>query len=208
MLVLYIILSILLCLFLLTLFNVYIYAEYKDELSVWIKIAFFKLQLIPQKPKKKKKKHKKKKVKEKKKEPEKQENVLKNFIKEKGLSGIINILKQIATLATETLKDLFKRVTIVSLKLNIQIAGEDAADTAIKYGYCCSVIFPAVSAILSVVKYKERNIQVVPDFSDDPETRIDGKLVARIRICSLLWFAVTKIGKILKLLINYKMKRS
>ena len=30
----------------------------------------------------------------KKKEPEKQENVLKNFIKEKGLSGIINILKQ------------------------------------------------------------------------------------------------------------------
>ena len=208
MLVLYIILSILLCLFLLTLFNVYIYAEYKDELSVWIKIAFFKLQLIPQKPKKKKKKHKKKKVKEKKKEPEKQENVLKNFIKEKGLSGIINILKQIATLAAETLKDLFKRVTIVSFKLNIQIAGEDAADTAIKYGYCCSVIFPAVSAILSVVKYKERNIQVVPDFSDDPETRIDGKLVARIRICSLLWFAVTKIGKILKLLINYKMKRS
>lgn len=208
MLVLYIILSILLCLFLLTLFNVYIYAEYKDELSVWIKIAFFKLRLIPQKPKKKKKKHKKKKVKEKKKEPEKQENVLKNFIKEKGLSGIINILKQIATLATETLKDLFKRVTIVSLKLNIQIAGEDAADTAIKYGYCCSVIFPAVSAILSVVKYKERNIQVVPDFSDDPETRIDGGLVARIRICSLLWFAVTKIGKILKFFINYKIKRS
>ncbi|MGN1131128.1 MAG: DUF2953 domain-containing protein [Ruminococcus sp.] len=208
MLVLYIILSILLCLFLLTLFNVYIYAEYKDELSVWIKIAFFKLQIIPQKPKKKKKKHKKKKVKEKKKEPEKQENVLKNFIKEKGLSGIINILKQIATLATETLKDLFKRVTLVSLRLNIQIAGEDAADTAIKYGYCCSVIFPAVSAILSVVKYKERNIQVVPDFSDDPQTKIDGKLVARIRICSLLWFAVTKIGKILKLLINYKTKRS
>lgn len=208
MLVLYIILSILLCLFLLTLFNVYIYAEYKDELSVWIKVAFFKLQLIPQKPKKKKKKHKKKKVKEKKKEPEKQENVLKNFMKEKGLSGIINILKQIATLVTETLKDLFKRVTIVSLRLNIQIAGEDAADTAIKYGYCCSVIFPAVSAILSVVKYKERNIQVVPDFSDDPETKIDGKLVARIRICSLLLFAVTKIGKILKLLINYKIKRS
>ncbi|MGN1138035.1 MAG: DUF2953 domain-containing protein [Ruminococcus sp.] len=208
MLVLYIILSILLCLFLLTLFNVYIYAEYKDELSVWIKIAFFKLQLIPQKPKKKKKKHKKKKVQEKKKEPEKQENVLKNFIKEKGLSGIINILKQIATLATETLKDLFKRVTLVSLRLNIQIAGEDAADTAIKYGYCCSVIFPAVSAILSVVKYKERNVQVVPDFSDNPETKIDGRLVARIRICSLMWFAVTKIGKILKLLINYKTKRS
>lgn len=207
MLVLYIILSILLCLFLLTLFNVYIYAEYNDELSVWIKIAFFKLPLIPQKPKKKKKKPKKKKVQEKK-EPEKQENVLKNFIKEKGLSGIINILKQIATLATETLKDLFKRVTIVSIKLNLQIAGEDAADTAIKYGYCCSVIFPAVSAILSVVKYKERNIQVVPDFSDDPETKIDGRLVARIRICSLIWFALTKIGKILKFLVNYKIKRS
>ena len=157
MLVLYIILSILLCLFLLTLFNIYVYAEYKDQLSLWIKVAFVKVQLIPQKPKKKKKKPKKKKVKEKKQEQitEKQENALLKFVKEKGISGVINILKQISKLATDTLKDLFKRITVTEFTLNVQVAGEDAADTAIKYGYCCSVIFPAVSAILSVVKYKE-----------------------------------------------------
>ena len=73
------------------------YAEYKDELSLWIKVAFVKVQLIPQKPKKKKKKPKKKKVKEKKQEQitEKQENALLKFVKEKGISGVINILKQI-----------------------------------------------------------------------------------------------------------------
>ena len=208
MLVLYIILSILLCLFLLTLFNIYVYAEYKDQLSLWIKVAFVKVQLIPQKPKKKK--PKKKKVKEKKQEQrtEKQENALLKFVKEKGISGVINILKQISKLATDTLKDLFKRITVTEFTLNVQVAGEDAADTAIKYGYCCSVIFPTVSAILSVVKYKERNVKIVPDFSDNPETKIDGKVIARIRICSLLCFAVTKLGKILKLLINYKIKRS
>ena len=210
MLVLYIILSILLCLFLLTLFNIYVYAEYKDQLSLWIKVAFVKVQHIPPKPKKKKKKPKKKKVKEKKQEQitEKQENALLKFVKEKGISGVINILKQISKLATDTLKDLFKRITVTEFTLNVQVAGEDAADTAIKYGYCCSVIFPTVSAILSVVKYKERNVKIVPDFSDNPETKIDGKVIARIRICSLLCFAVTKLGKILKLLINYKIKRS
>ena len=153
---------------------------------------------------------KKKKVKEKKQEQitEKQENALLKFVKEKGISGVINILKQISKLATDTLKDLFKRITVTEFTLNVQVAGEDAADTAIKYGYCCSVIFPAVSAILSVVKYKERNVKIVPDFSDNPETKIDGKVIARIRICSLLCFAVTKLGKILKLLINYKIKWS
>ena len=152
------------------------YAEYKDQLSLWIKVAFVKVQLIPQKPKKKKKKPKKKKVKEKKQEQitEKQENALLKFVKEKGISGVINILKQISKLATDTLKDLFKRITVTEFTLNVQVAGEDAADTAIKYGYCCSVIFPAVSAILSVVKYKERNVKIVPDFSDNPETKIDG----------------------------------
>ena len=53
MLALYIITGVLLLLFLLMLFNIYIYADYNNELFLSLKVAFIKIKLLPQKPEKK-----------------------------------------------------------------------------------------------------------------------------------------------------------
>ena len=110
MIALYIILGILLLLFLLTLFNVWVLASYNEELKLFIKVAFVKIQLVPPKPKKEKKKKKPKKPKKKgtpdKKKPEKEKSFsIKDYVKQKGVSGILNIIKRISDFAVGTLND-------------------------------------------------------------------------------------------------------
>ncbi len=210
MLVQLIIFSVLILLFLATLFNVYIYAEFVEELSLTVKIAFLKFRILPQTEKKKRSKKKKKKTekdnkKKSEKKPEKKSSPFEYF-KEKGLSGIINIIKSVAKFATGVLKDLFKKITVTHFSLDFKIAGDDAADSAIKYGYCCSAIFPALRAILGVVKCNKYDVNINPDFSDTPKTTINVKVVAKIRICSVISFVLSKAFSALRIYLKAKPK--
>ena len=51
------------------------------------------------------------------------------------------------------------------------IVGEDAGDTAMKYGYICSALYPAVSFIDSNMKLKKKLIDIEPGFTEK-ETKI------------------------------------
>ncbi len=214
MLALYIILGILLFLFLLTLFNIYVYAVYDNELFLDIKIAFVKIKIFPQKPKKKKpeKKKKKKKKDKPKKEPEKKEkkkkdNKVFSYVKQKGITGILNIVKRISKLATGVLKDLFSRITVDKLVVNIKITGETAEDTAVKYGQLCSVFFPALRLITEIVTVKYYDVNVNPDFSEDAENSARADVVARVRILSLVRIVFRRGFEALRLFIKAKPKK-
>lgn len=210
MLVLLIIFSVLFLLFLATLFNVYIYGEFVEELSLSVKVAFLKFRILPKtkkkkKPKKKKKKQGKDNKKKKENKPEKNVSSF-EYLKEKGLSGIINIIKGVAKFAVDAFKDLFKKITVTHFSLDFKIAGDDAADSAIKYGYCCSAVFPALRAIFGVVKCEEYDVNINPDFSDTPKTTVNVKVIAKIRICSIISFALTKAFKAIRLYLKAKPK--
>jgi hypothetical protein len=208
LLALYIILGILLFLFLLTLFNVYIFAVYDNELFLDIKIAFVKIKILPPKPEKKKPEKKPKKKKKPEEEPKKKkakkENKAFSYVKQKGVSGILNIVKRISKLATGVLKDLFKRITVDKLNVRISVAGETAEDTAVKYGRLCSVFFPALRLITEIVTVKDYNVNVNPDFSQDGETSAQGEVEARIRILSLLTIVFKRGFEALRLFIKAK----
>lgn len=208
MIVLYILLALIFALFLASFFNVYIDVRYKYELAMWIRVAFLKFQILPQQPKKTKKKNKKPKKQTKKPEnsEEKRKNSAFDYAKQKGLRGIINIIKQVTSLAADVFKDLFRRITFTEFSFNLRIAGENAADSAIKHGQICAIIFPALKAFFSVVSCENYDINVNPDFSDTPKTEIDLKATAKIRIYSLLAFAVTKAFKAIKLYLKAKPK--
>lgn len=211
---LYIILGILLFLFLLTLFNIYVYVIYDNELFLSVKVAFIKIKILPpeekkkkaeKKPKKEKKKKKKKKSDEK---PEKKKpNKLTAYFKQKGVSGIVNIVKRISKLAVGVLKDLFKKITIEKLKIEIKIAGETAEDTAVRYGEVCSVFFPALRLITQIVKVKIYDVNVNPDFTDGAKSDAKADVVAKIRILSLLKIAFSRAFEVLRLYLKARPKK-
>lgn len=201
MLWLYILLGILLVIFLLLLMPVKLKASYNEDFRCCLKIGFVKIQLYPQKPKKKKKKKKPEKAEEKTKHEEKKKESL---IKEKGISWLFDLIKKIADLAVGALKDFFRHIIVKKLMLSINIAGNDAADTAVKYGYCCSAVYPAFGIIVGAVKCKSYGVDISPNFEEKAKSAVNMELEAKIKILWLLALVLKHGYKGLKLLTDLK----
>ena len=204
MLWLYILLGILLVIFLLLLTPVKLKASYNENFRCILKIGFVKFSLYPPKPKKKKKKKKKKKPKKADEEQKSEETKKESLIKEKGISWLFDLIKKIADLAVGALKDFFRHIIVKKLLLSISIAGSDAADTAVKYGYCCSAVYPAFGIIVGAVKCKKYGVDISPNFEEKAKSAVNMELEARIKILWLLALVIKHGIKGLKLLIDLK----
>lgn len=198
MLWLYILLGILLVISLLLLMPVKLKASYNENFRCSLKIGFVKIQLFPPKPKKKKKSEK---VDEKTKPEEKKKESL---VKEKGISRLLDMIKKIADLAVGALKDFFRHIIVKKLMLSISIAGDDAADTAVKYGYCCSAVYPAFGIIVGAVRCKSYGVDISPNFEENAKSAVNMELEAKIKIFWLLALVLKHGYKGLKLLIDLK----
>ncbi len=181
---LYIILGILL--FILLLLSIPLKADivYNGSWTVKIKYLFLSFQIFPVK---KKKKQRKTYTKKKKQNPqkadqtnEKQKNSSLSFIKEKGFSGTVTLLKDIINLITQSSRSFLRHLLIYKLDINSAIAGEDAAQTAMNYGYVCSAVYPAVSFIESHLKKCKYHLNLTANF-DSTKTVIDTRVILGIR---------------------------
>lgn len=166
-----IIASILLLLLILLFCPVTIYAHYENKLRLKIRYLFFHYTIGE---------------KEEKQEPQKkEENIAKadetesgirDIIKQRGLSGFLNILKRLASIVTGTAKKLLSHVVIDRISTDIAVADGDAARTAILYGNVCSVVYTAFGVLVNNIKCKDYHINIVPDFqSQESRIRFDGK---------------------------------
>lgn len=200
MLWLYILLGILLVIFLLLLMPVKLKASYNEDFRCSLKIGFIRIQLYPQKPKKKKKKKKQKKADEEQKGEKKKES----HVKQKGISWLFDLIKKIADLAVGALKDFFRHIIVKKLMLSVSIAGKDAADTAVKYGYCCSAVYPAFGIIVGAVKCKSYGVDISPNFEEKAKSAVNMELEAKIKILWLLALVLKHGYKGLKLLADLK----
>ena len=123
-----------------------------------------------------------------KKKKKKENKTLKKIIalwKERGVEGITELIKEIAKIVGGLLSSVFKNIVIKKLDLYITVAYEDAADTAIKYGYACAGIYPAMAVILRVFKYRDYNVMIAPDF-DKKKTEI----TVDTQISIVPWFVI------------------
>lgn len=112
--------------------------------------------------------------------------------------------KKVAELAVSALQDFFSHILVKKLSLSISVAGDDAADTAIKYGKYCAVVYPAVGTIVRVVKWKGYGVDINPNFSEKAETEINFDFAARIFAFRLIGLAVKHGIKGIKLLAEVK----
>lgn len=203
MLWLYILLGIALFVALVMFIPITLRASYKEKFWCAVYIGFVKLQLVPAKPKKEKKKKVKKqtpKTEQSKKPTEKKPSLIKKY----GIEWLLNLIKRVAELAVSALQDFFSHILIKKFSLSISVAGDDAADTAIKYGKYCAVVYPAVGTIVRVVKCKGYGVDINPNFSEKAETEINFDFVARVFVFRLIALAVKHGIKGLKLLAEVK----
>ena len=203
MLWLYILLGIALFVALVMFIPITLRASYKEDFWCAVYIGFVKLQLVPAKPKKEKKKKVKKqtpKTEQSKKPTEKKPSLIKKY----GIEWLLNLIKRVAELAVSALQDFFSHILIKKFSLSISVAGDDAADTAIKYGKYCAVVYPAVGTIVRVVKCKGYGVDINPNFSEKAETDINFDFVARVFVFRLVALAVKHGIKGLKLLAEVK----
>lgn len=201
MLWLYILLGLILFVMLLMLIPIRVYAHYHREFECTLYVGFVKFPIYPPKPKKERRKKKLKTS-----EPKKQEskNEKKSFVKEKGVVFVLELVKKIANLAHTVLKDFFKHILIKKLQLSIKIAGSDAADTAIKYGQCCSAAYPAVSIIASSMNCPKYGVDILPDFNENAKSDIKFEFMARVFVFRLVILVIKHGFRALKLLSELK----
>lgn len=204
---LYILLGILLFILLLLLIPIGIRARFDEELRAVLKIGFIPITLYPQKPKKPKKK-KKKSTQRKEPKKEKPKEKKPSVIKEKGIVWLINTIREAAELAVGALRDFFKHLVIKRLNISISYCGEDAEDTAVKYGYFCLSVYPAVSMLVSVAKCKHYGVDISPDFDEKHESRYAVDIFAKIRLFWIFALVFRHGFKALKLLFSLKNEKN
>lgn len=101
---------------------------------------------------------------------EKEENSFSKLIGQHGFSGAVALLVDTARLAAGSFGKVLKNITVDRFDLDVAIADEDAAETALSYGKWCAVIYPASSLILRSVRRYKKNITVTPDFTAQQST--------------------------------------
>ena len=202
MLWLYILLGIVLLFAIILAIPIKVCVRYKNSFFCRLHIGFVRIILYPPQPKKKK--VKKEKTEQQKPAPQKEEKKENDFLKELGLSGVVNLFTKLVELASGVLKDLFAHIIIKSFALSIKVAGNDAADTAVKYGKVCSVVYPLTSALIRSMKYSDYGVDILPDFKENAESSVEFFAIFKTRVIHLVKIAFKHGFKALKMLMELK----
>ena len=180
MIALYIILAVIALIVILFSIKVSVTAVYDETFTLDIKWLFIKLRIYPEDEEKRAKKEAKKAEKEQKKKNSKQEkpkkekteesaspksNIFKDFYNNQGFAATVNLIRTAAAQLGGFLKGVYRAFVIENLTVLLKVsAGDDAAQTAVKYGKVCSAVYPAMGFICSNMKVKQYDVNVVPDF--------------------------------------------
>ncbi len=132
-------------------------------------------------------------------EEEKKESFLMHRIKSKGVGGVIELLKELVRILGLLVKKITDHLVISRMDLQIALASEDAAKTAVSFGYVCSAVFPLVSFIEQNVYRCRHREQIVPVFTET-KTRVRFVMRARILPFFLLSAAFAALFRAIKAL--------
>ena len=168
-----------------------------DGVFLAAKLGPFRLQLLPQKPKKKPKKRK-----QQQKQPEKAPASSEPQEKKSNplLSGGVDGMLQLLDLAFDTLGDLRRKLRVNELTLHVLIGGaDDPAKAAMGYGRAWAAIGAITPSLERLFVIKKRDIRPALDYTIS-NTQVDAHLVTTITIGRSLALAVRAGIRFLKLL--------
>ena len=169
-----IILSLILLLLVLLLIPLRFYILFDKDTEINLKYLLFCFDLnkVNKKPKKEGKSEKGNK--------ENKKFDIRKKINQDGLFRTVYDLVDLLNIILKKVGFAIKHTVINDFEFNIKVSGDDAADTAIKYGKICAAVYPAIGLIESNVKKIKRqdgNIYCVYDNSlDEFKFRLEIKL--------------------------------
>ncbi len=121
---------------------------------------------------------------------------LTQMFREDGPAATLHYLTELARLAGQAVGRLLRAVTVDKLQLELLVATSDPADTAVRYGQVCSVLYPALAAISGPVRMRRRHLRVEPNFLlEKSDVRLDVRLHAGVY--RLLWAAIVVLVRFL-----------
>lgn len=175
-----------------------VYVDYDGELKLKIGYLFLKFGIIPEKPKKPEKPKPEKKTEEKKEQqPEpRRPGRVRRLVNKHGIDGLIDILKEIAAIVVDTLKKASKHLYFTRFNIRICIVGEDAAQTAVQYGYVCSAVYPIVAVLTEHSVVKKHNVDISAGFLAK-KTAAEMEITAKIKPLFLIPIAVSALIKLI-----------
>lgn len=102
----------------------------------------------------------------------KKENKLLSLVKERGVFGFLSLLRATIGIVAKSAKGSFEKIHIKRFELSLIIVGEDAADTAIKYGQAQALVGVAATVLLRGVSRRICRVDVRPGFNEK-ESSVD-----------------------------------
>ena len=211
---------------------------YCGEVTLFVRVLFLKIRILPAKKKKytqsmsakkmrkwqkkqekkearkKQKKAEKKKAKELEKQEKKKARESGEIKKEKKSPGeILDIISLVANILKQVIGKFFGHLRIKIARIRLKIATGDAATTAITYGavtQAINVLFPIIDNIKTVKTPVNKDIDVSADFCSD-ETEIDIELSFSLRVWHLFHVLGAALGQLIKYIfktVKRKLKRA
>ena len=166
----------------------------EESLVLYAKIGFFKISIMPQKPKKEKPKRREKAKEIKEPKPKKEPKETKEK-KKYSASEIFDFVKDIGS---ELLKRFRKHLCVKLYKIEAIISSEEAEKTALAYGVAIQSAYYLLEFLEQNFKIKRKpdNIKIIPDFSRfEPSIGLDIKFYM-----ALSHMAAIGIGSAMKFL--------
>lgn len=161
---------ILLLIFLLLLVPVRLYVNSEPELTVIVKYFWFKRGILPKGEKREKKeqptgeKPKKKKAREK--------RALSYTLQE-----LLELLRLLLRRTSPAVRRLLRRTSLAKFRMRMIVAGQDAAETAIKFGKVNAQVFTIVALVEEIIRLKADQIEILPGFGvAKSETSYSGEM--------------------------------
>lgn len=158
--------------------------KYEEELSVTAKYLFFNFMLLPAKQKQ-----------EKADKPKQKNGFLKDYCEKHGFSKTVSQIFEILKAVVSRFVWLFKRFKFKDVYLDITVASENAAYTAVEYGAVCAAVYPAMSLISTVATANIKRLNVSANFDSD-KWNITTSGVLK---CRLIWLLTALISLVLAL---------
>lgn len=191
--------------------------EYGDVFKLRVSWLFVKFNILS-KDESKKKPKKEKKPKQEKTQAEtapaetpvantaKKENPIKIFYEDQGVLGIAELINNVASYLGKFSKGFLKSIYIKKLRIRIWVTEGDAAQTAIKYGKFCQMIYPPLGFICSSCHVKDYDVNIWAEYCGDKtkgefETKV--ALIPRSVINAGIAFVFRLVVRLVKALLVY-----
>lgn len=113
--------------------------------------------------------------------------------KKLGFSGAVKELSGFGMKIAKLLSSLLKHFSFRKIFLNIIVATENAAQTAIEYGTVCAVVYPLAEFLNSVSDVKYKKIAISTDFnSTNPKMEFEFEAGTRVIFLLISAFKIFK----------------